>query len=97
MLSVQDLLSQGIEEFPRLCYLSERDLLTAISNRGDPVPIIPIIRKVFPGVSNIRFTEIMPSKNTLSLAPTLTSTGDESGMEWPAAGYYSREEGRGRQ
>lgn len=89
MLSVQDVLAKGVEEFPRLCYLSEKDLLTAVSIRGDPVPIIPVIRKIFPGVSNIRFTELATSKNTLSLAVTATSSEEEGVLR----GHYLRKQG----
>lgn len=79
MIKVKDFLDKGTEECPRLCYISEEDLLTVMCNRGDPVPIIPIISRIFPAISNIRFTEVMPSKNTLSLATTTgaTNTDDE--------------------
>ena len=70
MLKVKKILNKTVEEFPRLCYVTERDLLTVACNRGNPVPIIPIITRVFPAIHSIRFNELIPSKNTLALSGT---------------------------
>lgn len=66
MAKVKNILDKTVEEFPRLCYVTERDLLTVACNRGNPVPIIPIITRVFPAIHSIRFNEIIPSKQTFT-------------------------------
>ncbi len=68
MLKVKTILDKTVGEFPRLCYVTDRDLLTVACNRGNPVPIIPIITRVFPAVHSLRFTELVPSKHTLTLS-----------------------------
>ena len=70
MLKVKGTLDKTVEEFPRLCYIPERDLLTVACNKGNPVPIIPIITRVFPAIHSIRFNELVPSKHTLTLSGT---------------------------
>ena len=65
---MRNLLEKGIETFPRLCFLSDRDLLTVMCNIGELVPIIPIINKIFPAIQDIRFTGLTPSKNNISTA-----------------------------
>ena len=70
MLKVKHILDKTVEEFPRLCYVSDRDLLTVACNRGNPVPILPIITRVFPAIHSVRFTELVPSKHTLLLSGT---------------------------
>lgn len=69
----------AVEEFPRLCYLSEEDMLAVLSNRGTPVPLLHIISRVFPAISLIRFTEVAPSRNAASL-PGNSSTSEEEGV-----------------
>lgn len=71
-------MEEAVEHFPRLCYLSEQDMLVVMSNRGNPVPLLPIISRVFPAISLIRFTEVVPSKNTVSF-PANSTTFDEEG------------------
>ena len=53
-----DLIETAVEKCPRLSYLSENDVLAVMSNLGNPVPLLPIISKVFPAVKLVRFTEV---------------------------------------
>ena len=76
-MSVRDTLDKGVEEFPRLCYVSEKELLTVVSCRGDPVPVLPVLSRLFPGLCSVRITELAPSKHTTSLAMTATSNEEE--------------------
>lgn len=71
-------MDKAIESFPRLCYVSERELLTVMGTRGNPVPILPIISSVFPAINLVRFTEVIPSKPS---ATTTTASNDEEGNE----------------
>ncbi len=50
-------------KFPRLNLLSSKDILTVVSNIGDPIPLTHIISKVFPAVKIVRFSKISSSKN----------------------------------
>lgn len=70
-------MDKAIESFPRLCYVSERELLTVMGTKGNPVPILPIISSVFPAIDLVRFTEIIPSKPSA----TTTASNDEEGIE----------------
>ena len=73
---LKDMMEKAVGDFPRLCYLSEGDMLVVMSNLGNPVPLLPILSRIFPAVSLIRFTEVAPSKNTLTVP---TATSDEEG------------------
>ena len=75
-MKLTDLMEKAIEDFPRLCYLSETDILAVMSNLGNIVPLLPIINKVFPAISLIRFTEIKPK----NLTTVSTTTTEEEGV-----------------
>ncbi len=72
---MKSLLEKGPREFPRLYYLTDRDLLTVVSNKGEPVSLIPIISKIFPAIKTLRFTEYAASKNSINPA-----TNDDEGV-----------------
>ena len=55
----------GCEEFPRLCFLTESDVVKVVSHRGSPVAIAPLISRVFPAVKTIRFGELLPSNSVV--------------------------------
>ena len=63
MYKVMSYLDKSYGEFPRLFYLSDKDMLALAGNRGDPIHLIPIISKLFPAIKNIRFTEVEQKKN----------------------------------
>ena len=71
-------MDKAVEEFPRLCYLSEGEMLIVMSNMGNPVPLLSIISRVFPAISLVRFTEVAPNKNILSMPGN--STSEEEGI-----------------
>lgn len=76
-MKLTDLVEKAVEDFPRLCYLSETDILAVMSvNLGNLVPLLPIINKVFPAINLVRFTEIKP-KNLTTIS---AATTDEEGM-----------------
>ena len=72
-------MDKAIESFPRLCYVSEMELLTVMGTQGNPVPILPIISSVFPAVDLVRFTEVVPSKPSATI--TTTASNDEEGIK----------------
>lgn len=75
-MKLRGLMEKAVMEFPRLCYLSEEEMLVVMSNKGNPVPLLPIISRVFPAISLIRFTEV---RNALSFPGNSTITSEEDG------------------
>ena len=56
---------------PRLSYLTDNEILKVASHSGNPVPIIPLISKIFPAVHNLRLIEVSVAAND----PTHTDQG----------------------
>ena len=54
--------TEAVSHCPRLGYLSQRQILKVLSCRGDPLPIIPLITRMFPSIKTLRFVET--SSNT---------------------------------
>ena len=57
MLKLHPRLQEAESQWPRLGYLTQREKLKAISCRGDPLPIIPLIGRVFPSIVNLHYIE----------------------------------------
>ena len=51
-------------QFPRLCYLPDRDIVRVLSHRGSPLTLVPLISRVFPSVVSVRFTEVVASSSS---------------------------------
>ena len=62
---IKERLEIGCVEFPRLCFLSESDIVRVVSHSGSPVTIAPLISRVFPAVQTIRFGELLPSNSAV--------------------------------
>ena len=56
-------LDKGCGQFPRLCFLGDRDVLRVVSHSGNPVTITQQIRGMFPAVRGVRFAEVLPSNS----------------------------------
>ena len=63
--TMENVIGEASKEFPRLYFLSSKDVLTAICNQGDPMPMVPIINKVFPAIKMARFSSKAASSKTL--------------------------------
>ena len=57
MVRLRPRLEEVVCQWPRLGYLTEIEQLKAISCRGDPLPIIPLISRVFPSITNLHYAE----------------------------------------
>ena len=57
MLKLHPRLEEAESQWPRLGYLTQREKLRAISCRGDPLPIIPLIGRVFPSIVTLHYIE----------------------------------------
>ena len=55
----------GCVEFPRLCFLTESDVVRVVSHSGSPMTIAPLISRVFPAVQTIRFGELLTSNSAV--------------------------------
>ena len=60
---MESLIEKACSQFPRLYFLSSKDILTVVCNQGDPHPMIPIINKLFPSVKMARFSRLSSSKS----------------------------------
>ena len=69
-------LEQGCREFPRLCFLSETDVLRVVSHSGSPVTILPQISRLFPAVRTVRFAEALPSNSGIYYHPQDSKEGE---------------------
>ena len=54
-----------------MSYLTDNEILKVASHSGSPVPIIPLISKIFPAVHNLRLIEVSVAAND----PTYTDQG----------------------
>ncbi len=61
MKEVRSALEDACSLFPRLCYLQDHDVLRVVSHKGSPALLSPLIARVFPCVSTVRFTELVSS------------------------------------
>ena len=60
-------LKDSCKQFPRLCFLSDKEVLRVLSNNGSPLAIMSLIQKVFPAVRSMQLTEILPSQSSTSI------------------------------
>jgi hypothetical protein len=60
---VREELERACSQFPRLCFLGDRDVLRVVSHTGSPVTIIEQLRRLFPAVRRVRFAEVLPSNS----------------------------------
>lgn len=49
--------TEAVSHCPRLGYLTQHQILKALSTRGDLLPIIPLISRMFPSIKTLRFVE----------------------------------------
>ena len=64
MTKLHSRLDEAVCQWPRLGYLTEREQLKAVSCRGNPLPIIPLISRVFPSIMTLHYTETSFSSDT---------------------------------
>ena len=57
MVRLRPRLEEAELQWPRLGYLTRREKLKAISCRGDPLAIIPLIGRVFPSITTLHYVE----------------------------------------
>lgn len=60
---VKGYLEKGHSQFPRLCFLTDGDVLRVMSHIGNPVTIMPQVSRMFSAVKTIRFAEVLPSNS----------------------------------
>ena len=44
------------EDFPRLYFLSDEDVLDVLVTSNDPRKLLPVVRKCFPGIHSVKFS-----------------------------------------
>lgn len=71
MKAVQCQLEVACCQCGRLSYLTDNEILKVAFHSGSPVPIIPLISKVFPAVHNLRLIEVSVAASD----PTPTDQG----------------------
>ncbi len=75
MKDVRSTLDEACSHFPRLCYLQDHDVLRVVSHRGSPALLSPLIARVLPCVSTVRFTEVVSSAS-----PSYTDSDKDDGV-----------------
>ena len=55
MLKLCHRLDEAVCQWPRLGYLTKDEVVKTIAYRGDILPIIPLINKVFPSIKTLHF------------------------------------------
>lgn len=63
MTKLDHRLDEAVCHWPRLGYLTKRQKLKTLSHRGDLLPIIPLINRVFPAIKTLRFVETSSSSD----------------------------------
>lgn len=63
---VQGHLKESCSQFPRLSYLSDKEVLRVMSHNGDPMAIMPLITRVFPSIKSLQCTEIISNQSSVS-------------------------------
>ena len=66
MYKVQGHLKESCSQFPRLCYLSDKEVLRVMSHNGQPMAIMPLITRVFPSIKSLQCTEIISNQSSVS-------------------------------
>lgn len=67
MYKVRGHLKESCAQFPRLCYLADKDILRLLSNSGSPLSIMSLITKVFPAIKSMQLTEQMSNQSSHSI------------------------------
>lgn len=75
-----DLLNALREQFPRLCFLSDREVIQLLSFHPTPVTLQPLIRKCFEGVHWLKVDSEIPC-NTRDVKTHATTSGSHQKMK----------------
>ena len=63
MVKLGPRLGEAVSHWPRLGYLTKKQTLKALATRGNPLPIIPLINRVFPSITTLCYVESSPSSD----------------------------------
>ncbi len=83
---VRGRLKESCVQFPRLYYLSDKDILQLLSSNGSPISIVPLINRVFPAIKGMQLTEVIPSQSSTTFRK-LASKSEEGNSLMPRCMY----------
>ncbi len=83
---VRGRLKESCVQFPRLYYLSDKDILKLLSSNGSPISIVPLISRVFPAIKGMQLTEVIPNQSSTTFRK-LASKSEEGNSLMPRCMY----------